>query len=565
MKINVTNLKDEVTKLKKLTNEFDTNVLNIYNILKNVSTEWRSEKATRFFRDVEQEKNSVRQFVGNINDLNSIYGYIISQYGRLGRQMEIILSSQKEINDSLYVYITSLKEVLKKFQSLTLTSKMPEKNQLIAQKKKLEILITKSRNYRTKINQYFKNIKTIENNIDQKIRKLSTKYINQKNINQYQVGNTNQDITFSLDNFERTKLKLTYYKKEELTFFNKFNTEIENIEYNYQSKNKENLATKINEFKTNFKKIEAEHQKNIDMISSEIVFYKSLHSKVATSKINKITKKDVTSSKPASKTPPKVTTSNSSSNNILSSSNKAYIKVEKGNYTFNCGGIRNYNGKYLVLGNPNSKDNPRLIVPLAKYNVETKCWEAFTMAEEKDYIKKVNNYYLEVNKRYSIYSEKFKSEVAQHISTQTIIFQAPKSKWAGLTTPDSNGNTKSIAISATYGLTDWYVNAYTHELAHVIDIRGKYSKDATFKSVCDQIYKKYYKSGKKTKENRYNHYCILSDDGSYIKYNECFGRLVGGYYGTGKGAYNPNDLKTMKVIVNGKKMTVYDYMKTLVG
>ena len=157
---------------------------------------------------------------------------------------------------------------------------MPEKNKLILQKQKLISLIQKSKNLKKKLYKCLNNIEDIETEVAQKIRNLSTEYINQKDIKKYSLGNTNQDILFDLNGLEKDKLKLEYYKKEEQIFFDKFNNMAKNIEYIYQSKNKDAISIKTFEFKRNFQKIEEEHTKNINMIGEEIGFYQNAPEKL---------------------------------------------------------------------------------------------------------------------------------------------------------------------------------------------------------------------------------------------------------------------------------------------
>ena len=279
MKINVSKLEEEVRNLNQLTSEFEYNILNIYNILNNISNEWKSEKATYFFEDVYQEKQQVKQFINNITKLNDIYKLLISKYEKLGKEIDVNLEGKKIILSSFDYYVNSLEKASKRFRNLTLNEEMPEKSKLISQQQKLISLIQKSKSLKEKLYKCFNNIENIETEVAQKIRSLSIKYLNQERMKKNSLGNTSQDILFDLDGIEKDKLKLDYYKSEEMIFFDKFNNTIKNVDHVYQSKNKEAISIKIFEFKRNFQKIEEEHTKKINMIEEEIVFYKNASGK----------------------------------------------------------------------------------------------------------------------------------------------------------------------------------------------------------------------------------------------------------------------------------------------
>ena len=234
-----------------------------------------------------------------------------------------------------------------------------------------------------------------------------------------------------------------------------------------------------------------------------------------------------------------------------------YVQKYDGEYKFNCGNLKEYNGEYLVFNNGDSGNAITTTFPLAKFDKNTGEWTYFSENEKKQYVEKATNYYSEVKKLQSNYSSKFKQEVIENVDTQTLF--ATNSKWAGLTTP--GGNETNVTINVETNLSDWNINAYTHELAHGIDQNSKYSSNPTFIDVCNQIKDNYYDANDST--NRYNVYTVLDKNSGALKPNECWGRMVEGYFGTGKGSFSSDDLKSMEITVNGANTNAYDYLSTL--
>ena len=230
-----------------------------------------------------------------------------------------------------------------------------------------------------------------------------------------------------------------------------------------------------------------------------------------------------------------------------------------------------YNGKYLEYFNP---DGINVTAPLIEYrkdekgNIKEYAIEAYKL---DDYIMDCNKYYKSImQKTYNKYSEKFRNQVLNNMKKITLINGNYNRDWAGFCTPiESTKSTITIDMQDVMNDYSYMQSAYTHELGHVFAFASSSKTNFFINNMLNNSdihdnaeWKSIYKQINKNDPS----HNLLRDYAHSDQY-ECFAECVVEYYADSSDDidFNPNDLKTIDIEVDGKEMTLYDYMDQLLN
>ena len=80
MKLDVSKLRQEVSKLNKLEENYESIYLTYYNIIMDIGNEWNTIYEQRLMRNILDEKKQMNIVYNELKDIISLYSYICNKY-----------------------------------------------------------------------------------------------------------------------------------------------------------------------------------------------------------------------------------------------------------------------------------------------------------------------------------------------------------------------------------------------------------------------------------------------------------------------------------------------------
>ena len=185
MIIKVENLKTDVDKLKNLVNEYENNVLNLYNTLTYTSNSWSDGNSIRFYDDVKTEKLNNLTFVSELKDVLELYKKIVDKYRYFGNIINCNVKDKYSVLNSIDRYLNTLKDIIKSYNALDLSFCPSESNILNRQLMTLNADYNRLKQTRVKIGKYFDKIDSIEQEVNLLTTKINISYIKENEYKNY--------------------------------------------------------------------------------------------------------------------------------------------------------------------------------------------------------------------------------------------------------------------------------------------------------------------------------------------------------------------------------------------
>ena len=208
-----------------------------------------------------------------------------------------------------------------------------------------------------------------------------------------------------------------------------------------------------------------------------------------------------------------------------------------------------YQGNYLEYYNPNAIN---VTAPLIEYTKDERgnIKECAIKKEEIDYyITKCNQYYNTImQKLYNETTNKFENQITSIVQKIPLTKCNYDKDWAAFCTP--------VDMNEVLKYPPYMVSSFTHVLGHVFanasSSDGKPDIDHT--NEWENIYEQISISGQKHEQLR---------EYTHVDQKECLVDCVAEYfaYSSDYVSFNKDDSKNIEIEVNGKEMSLYDYME----
>ncbi len=183
MKIDLSKLKQEISKLKKIETDYEEIYLNYYSKIKEIDNEWNNIYEKRLMQNIEKEKKEMSLVHSDITELKSLYTYIYEKYSDIGKKIEIDLDKEDIIIRQLDICINHLRSVRYLCNNVDREDKTPEQiYALNSISRKANTGINSLVELRISITSIFKKIKEIENTIKTKINKINLSSVQETDI-----------------------------------------------------------------------------------------------------------------------------------------------------------------------------------------------------------------------------------------------------------------------------------------------------------------------------------------------------------------------------------------------
>ena len=177
MFVDIEGLEEKIFKLNLLINKYEELFLNMYNLFDESSLFWNSKKSLEFYKNVEQEKNNISIFIGDLKSYNQIYSFLINKYKPIGNKIFFDFSYEKEV-------LTIINNIINKYDSIiiNLNSLGPE---YLDVKEKVQINKKIIDDYRKRLINILNKIKSVNDDICHKLSDLEIEYIQENSIQQF--------------------------------------------------------------------------------------------------------------------------------------------------------------------------------------------------------------------------------------------------------------------------------------------------------------------------------------------------------------------------------------------
>lgn len=183
--IKIANIKNEAIKLNALIEEYESNILNLYNEVNKSEDYWKDGNATLFYKEVKLNKIKVDNTIDELKEMKKIYKYMYVKYGDLGNKVEFDLNYKSKVMNELNEYILSVSSIINEYESLDLSFCPYEakyiKNELAEFKELKNNLI----DYKEELKNKYEYIDEIEKKIKNRISKIDIATIQEIDISEY--------------------------------------------------------------------------------------------------------------------------------------------------------------------------------------------------------------------------------------------------------------------------------------------------------------------------------------------------------------------------------------------
>lgn len=172
VEINIRSLNENITELNNIISEYNENCLNLFNIMKNLTTFWHDKNAKNFYDKLQIEEKNTNKIIKEIENKKNIYKYIYEEYNNLGNKIKCNLESKDIIISKIDNCISKLTEILNIFKCIDITSAYKGRAKIIKKQKKIEQLLIDYEDSKTKIKNFFNKIEQLEQSVNSKIENI---------------------------------------------------------------------------------------------------------------------------------------------------------------------------------------------------------------------------------------------------------------------------------------------------------------------------------------------------------------------------------------------------------
>lgn len=177
MKIDLKELQLKIDSIDKTINEYESNILNLYNQLLSTSIYWKDKRSLKFNEKVTLDKKQANIKLLELKSTEETLKYIISKYENIGQKIKFDLKGKEKINKLLDDYILQLEKILDQYEQIDLSHFNELRVKLTKQELVLKELKNNMKTIKDNINEKFNKLEEIELQIAQRLNKIKIEYI----------------------------------------------------------------------------------------------------------------------------------------------------------------------------------------------------------------------------------------------------------------------------------------------------------------------------------------------------------------------------------------------------
>ena len=182
MEINILKIKEELTKIDNLYEDYEKIYINLYNEFKKIQSVWISQKSNEFNNYILSEKQKVKQTIDDMKNVNNIYDYLVENYKILGDKIKFNINNKDKVIDKINNYQDKLVKIINKYNNINYKEYTEEEKMIIFQKKILLNNKENLENIKKQILDKLKKIEEIEKEVSLRISKIDIEIIKESDI-----------------------------------------------------------------------------------------------------------------------------------------------------------------------------------------------------------------------------------------------------------------------------------------------------------------------------------------------------------------------------------------------
>lgn len=185
MQINITNMKLKLITLTNKLNDYQDDLLNLYNELNNASSYWQDPHAIKFFNNVKKEQLQANNLTNELTSLQEIYTYLVDKYETIGNKIQFELDQKNACFAKIDNFLTKITQIINAYNHLD-TSFCPEEAKYIQnEQRKLLKVAENLKTIRKDLKIIFNEIEETEKNIQAKLSKINLEIVKETDIKEF--------------------------------------------------------------------------------------------------------------------------------------------------------------------------------------------------------------------------------------------------------------------------------------------------------------------------------------------------------------------------------------------
>ena len=262
MKVDINKIEIKNNQINKNIKDYEDVILNYYNELKIMETNWKDGNSLSFFESIEETKKDIMKNTNELKKIKNIYHFLVEQYKKFNNVINIEFSNTDEVTKKINNITSMLEKTYQKYIDLDFSNvDYNIRNILIAQKEIINTVKENLEEVKEKEKNTVGDIKEIETKIANKINKIDTEYVSDEIYSD--VVRNIDSIYMNIDEVEASIKKLEMYKRDEDLLVEDIENNIKDIGHYYISDNKDTLQDIQSILFMNLNKIKEIHEANI--------------------------------------------------------------------------------------------------------------------------------------------------------------------------------------------------------------------------------------------------------------------------------------------------------------
>ena len=181
MEVHVSSLRAEVDKYNSLVSEYESCMLNLYNVLGQTSSYWQDTRSPKFIDNIYDEKNQASKIISTMSEIKGAWEFILNSYSALGNEIKFELSMRGAVQTGFMSYISKLDAVIAAYDSLNMGFGPDEAGDIYWQRQRAADIKWQANDLKGKVDEYFNRIQDIEQAVSSRISGISISVIKESN------------------------------------------------------------------------------------------------------------------------------------------------------------------------------------------------------------------------------------------------------------------------------------------------------------------------------------------------------------------------------------------------
>lgn len=178
IEVNIVELKNNISSLNSLIEEFNNVELNLFNRLKESCISWQDNNSIKFDSDIQLDKREMTMFINSLIAKKNVFDIAYNKYSEIGKKIKCNLNSKNTILNSIDTNISKCQNIIEEFNRIDRSFYYNEQHSIQNQKNLIIMAKTSLEEIRWSVSKLYNKVESIEKIINSKIAGLEDIKIN---------------------------------------------------------------------------------------------------------------------------------------------------------------------------------------------------------------------------------------------------------------------------------------------------------------------------------------------------------------------------------------------------